>query len=139
MEAVVGLVERLHLAHVEDVPLVLGDAGLRREEGRPQTRAVEVVRPGVVGALEEPLDLPRLGDELRAAVPADVVMCAQSAPSRFRQTITERPATSATRNAPGSASSSVTQTGTHDEPNSRSRSRAWNSSEVYASGISVDA
>ena len=78
MEAVVGLVERLHLAHVEDPLLVLGDAGLRSEERRPEAGAVQVVRPRVVRALEEPLDAPvGLGDELRAAVPADVVVRAQ--------------------------------------------------------------
>ena len=57
--------------------LVLRDARLRREERRPEARAVEVVRPGVVRALEEPLDLPRLDDELRPAVTADVVVRAE--------------------------------------------------------------
>ena len=65
--------------------------------------------------------------------------CARSSPERFRQTISERPPTSTTTKLPGSATSSVTHTGTHELPKIRSRSRAWNSGDVYASGISVDA
>ena len=80
VESVVGLVERLDLAHVEDVLLILGNPRLRREERCPQAGAVEVVGPRVVGALEEARDLALpLGDEPGAAVPADVVVRAKLA------------------------------------------------------------
>jgi hypothetical protein len=78
--------------------LILRDAGLRREQRRAEARAVEVVGPRVVEALEETLDPSALAgiEELRSAVP-QTLWCAQKLPSRFLQTTTERPATSTTR------------------------------------------
>ena len=70
----------LHARHVEDGSLVVRDPGLGREQRRPETRAVEVVCPSVVRALEEALDASALPlTELRAAVTADVVVGAQLA------------------------------------------------------------
>ena len=57
-----------------------GNAGLRREQRRPEARPVEVVRPGVVRALEEAFD-PSIGsdDELGTAMATHVVVGAQLA------------------------------------------------------------
>ena len=130
MEPVIGLVERLHVRHVEHRLLLFRDAGLRREERRPQARPVEVVRPGVVRALEEPLHPPRLGHEpgrrgggRRCDGPA------ARRPDCGRRSASVH-ATSTTTKAPGSRTSSVTQTGTHAVPKMRSCSRAWNSADV---------
>ncbi len=80
METEVRLVERPHARHVERVLLVGRDSRLRREQGRPQEHAVQVVRPGVVRALEEALDrsVGRLA-ELRPPMPAEIVMRAKLA------------------------------------------------------------
>ena len=78
VEAEVALVELAHAGEVERALLVVRDAGLRREERCAEARAVQAVRPRVVRALEEAVDVPaRLGDKARAAVPADVVVGAQ--------------------------------------------------------------
>ena len=80
VKTVVGPVERLDLAHVEDVLLILGNPRFGREERCSQTRSVEVVRPRVVGALEEARDLALpLRDEPRPAVAADIVVRAKLA------------------------------------------------------------
>src|SRR6266568_1836059 len=72
-ETVVGPVELLHVAHVEDALLAFGDLGAL-EERRPEAGAVEAVRPAVIRAAEEALDVERaFVDELRTAVSADVV------------------------------------------------------------------
>jgi len=56
-----------------------GDLRVGREERRAEQRAVEVVGPGVVRALEEARDVPGSGADLRAAMPAHVVEGAQLA------------------------------------------------------------
>ena len=66
VEPVIGLVERVHV-RMSNPALVVRDAGLGGEERRPEARAVEVVGPGVVGALEEPLDAAALAGSARAA------------------------------------------------------------------------
>src|SRR2546428_9704745 len=78
MEPVVRLVEVADARHVERALLVGGNPGLGCEERRSEAGTVEAVRPGVVGALEEPLHVPGFLDaEPGAAVAADVVVCAK--------------------------------------------------------------
>ncbi len=80
VEPVLGLVELPHVRHVEHAALIVGNPGLRREQRRPEARAVEVVRPGVVGALEEAFDpAVWLGDELCTAMATHVVVGAELA------------------------------------------------------------
>ena len=102
MEAVVGLVERLDVAHVEDRPLILRYLGVGREQRRAEAGAIEVVGPRVVRALEETVGaaaLPR--SQMRAPRCRQTLWSRAARPSRLLQTITERPATSTTRKSPG--------------------------------------
>ena len=124
VEAVVGLVERLGAAHVEDRRAdPRGTSESAREERRPEALPVQVVGPRVVRALEEALGVARARRRTAARRDAGTRCDARAArPSRLRQTITERPATSTTRKSPGAATSSATHTGIHERANTCSRS-----------------
>ena len=79
VEAHLVLVERLDVRHVEGDARLDGHLTLGGEQRRAEAFAVEVVRPRVVRAREETLDVARALAQAGAAVPAHVVVRTQFA------------------------------------------------------------